>query len=125
MDIGPSARVSPLSAVADVAHVNPVGPDTPTGDRPRDAASAHTVGTAAKQSSAGSDQPAPPTSDTTERNITIDLDTHKVLFQSLDSRTGQVIAQFPDPRYLQAYKDQLRAAEPAEEAVTAPTERVA
>ena len=46
-------------------------------------------------------------------SISVDLETRKVVFQEVDSRTGDVVMQIPDLRYLRAYAAQLKASEAA------------
>ena len=50
-------------------------------------------------------------SDELRRQITLDQETHKIVYEAVDTRTGDVVYQMPDLRYLKAYADQLKASD--------------
>lgn len=114
MEIGSSARlaVSPV-ALGDRLRVEPATP--PEGGR--------VIVAVSKSDSAGtsaSPEPkaAPMPSDLIDRQITVDVETRKVVFQAVDEATGDVILQLPDARSLKAYADQLRKSDYDEPSVS-------
>lgn len=120
MDVGASVRIPLVQTIGDAARVvQPKLPAAPASDRPPDPPARPP---AAAPSVA--DVASTPGGDFIDRNITIDIETRKVVFQAVDERTGDVVLQFPDPRYLKAYLEQLRASE-AEEPANSSLERLA
>jgi hypothetical protein len=63
-------------------------------------------------------------SDVTERQVTIDPETREIVHQSIDTRSGEVVAQYPDRALLgmRAYFDRL-AEQRAAKASTVQAER--
>ena len=101
MDVGASIRIPLLSTIGDVARLPQAAPASePPADPPSGNAPAPRI-----------ERPSSPGGDFIERNITIDIETRKAVFQAVDERTGDVLMQFPDPRYLKAYLEQMRASE--------------
>lgn len=68
--------------------------------------------------------PAGTTGDTVERQITVDIETQKIVFKAVDPQTGDVIMQLPDARALKAYADQRRKSE-TDDTQSASLERLA
>lgn len=126
MEIGSSARLPISPTVADGRAASPAPGVPATPERSPDSARPH-VSAPARSSDA---QPSPdavqPThgfSDALRRQITLDQETHKVVYEAVDTRTGNVVYQMPDLRYLKAYADQLKVAE--EEPTPVGVERLA
>lgn len=58
------------------------------------------------------------TGDLIDRQLSVDIETRKVVFQAVDEQTGDIIVQLPDARSLKAYAEQLRKTEAEEPAAT-------
>ncbi len=108
MEIGAPSRVAVAPPVADFGRQAPKAPsEAVTTELPARKSVQQTGASDATVDGRG----GRPGGDTVDRNLTIDLETQKVVFRAVDQRTGEVIVQIPDPRYLKAYMDQKKAAE--------------
>lgn len=113
MEIGSSTSLSTLPSLGETGATQPVPPPAPADaaiERP--AKQAVAVAPAAPPHDARGDlvkQEAP--TDIVRRQITVDQETHKVVYQAVDTRTGDVVYQLPDIRYLKAYAEQIKASE--------------
>ena len=101
MEIGASFRLASPFSPGEGSRP-PVAPEL-------DAPAAQAAPTLPSASPAPSEVHATGASDFIDRNFTVDIETRKVVFQAVDERTGDVVMQFPDPRYLKAYLEQMRA----------------
>lgn len=112
MEIGSTARASVVSpSLGDTLRAAPAArTDAVRTELPPEAAvrqPAVAAETEGRPSSGGA------TTSFLDSSISVDLETRKVVFQEVDSRTGDVVVQIPDPRYLRAYAAQLKAADSA------------
>ena len=110
MEIGPTPRIPLLPSSAEPPRASAPPPEAVRTLLPADNAVQQTDGI----EKTGAPERAPLPSDHIGREVTVDLDTQKIVFQTIDERTGDVVSQFPDPRYLKAYRDQVRASAEAE-----------
>lgn len=111
MEIGSTARVGVLPPPpGDMQRVPPAAPTDAvrTGLQPH-VPMRQPAGSAEKEARPASGGPA----SFLDGSISVDLETRKVVFQEIDSRTGDVVVQIPDLRYLRAYAAQLKASEAA------------
>lgn len=113
MEIGTSTSFPTLPSLSDARVTQPVPPAAPVGaaiDKPVPQAAAPVPPSDDKP---GNDvrQNAPVPTDVFRRQITVDQETHKVVYQAVDTRTGDVVYQLPDIRYLKAYAEQIKASD--------------
>ena len=106
MDVGSTARLpaAPLGAPTPAAPPSPPSP-VRTGEPD---AFAPPPTAAAKEAAA---KVASEAREELRRQITLDQDTHRMVYQGIDQLTGEIVFQLPDPRYLKAYVDQQKTAE--------------
>lgn len=122
MEIGSIGTALAVASLGDVRRASETAASRPEVPAPRDPGDA-----GPKRSEAAPAPVAEPVS--VEENaglrhqITLDQATHKIVYEALDTLTGEVVYQLPDPRYLKAYAEQMKAAE--EEAASAHVQRLA
>ena len=111
MEIGSSARIPALPdpvdsrpRVADRAGIVPtqIVPET----RPPDRAAAHP---ARDGRASGDARDAVELVDVIRRRISVDAHTHRIVYETLDKRTGEVVYQLPDARSLRLYAEHMKA----------------
>ena len=118
MEIGSTARVSVLPAPFGDAQraASAVQPDTLRADAVRTELPPQvTVRQPAPAAETEGRSAAAGPASFLDGSISVDLETRKVVFQEVDSRTGDVVMQIPDLRYLRAYAAQLKASEAAQD----------
>ena len=96
MDIAPSARISIAPPLADTPRAGTPAPEAVRTELPPDASvqqGGKGEGTGRTRAEAASSDP----NDYLDRSVTIDIETHKVIYQAIDDRTGEVVTQIPDP----------------------------
>lgn len=108
VEVGASSRISVPQPAGDFGRPAPRAPsEAVTTELP----ARKSVQQSSASETAADGRGGRPGADAVDRNLTIDLETQKVVFRAVDQRTGEVIIQIPDPRYLKAYLDQKKAAE--------------
>jgi hypothetical protein len=122
MDIGSSVRLSVLP-VGGVTPATPLAKTNPIGSGPSEGAFTPNSSLAGVPKEPA--KPTPETGDELRRQITLDQDTHRIVYQGIDQLTGEVVFQLPDPRYLKAYVDQQKTAEQQAEKRVPSTSQVA
>ena len=123
MEIGASARLLVVPSVGEARAVSQVSTNPARDGRPPDSAFQVASQPADKDPAVPVDPllSSPEFSDALRRQITLDQETHKIVYEAVDPHTGDVVYQMPDLRYLKAYADQLKAAD--EEPVSPEVER--
>lgn len=111
MEVVSSARVPVLPSAADMPRIAaPPPPDAVRTDLPAQS----TVQQMPAAQRPGNDRaPAPDPASEVSRNVTIDAKTQEVVFQAINSRSGEIIRQVPDKALLRirAYSREQREAE--------------
>lgn len=124
MEIGPTARTPVPPSVHEPSRAASPPPASVRTELPRDAA---LPPAASPEKSAGARPRAQPSGqgDYTSRDVSLDIETRKVVFKVVDERSGEVVTQFPDPRYLKAYLEQMRAVSTPDKDASPLAERLA